>query len=65
MSRIDDIAIIEALLRLPYGRHSPYCSTAPRHEVGRTVVPVWAECDCGRDALDRLRYEEHDHAQSE
>lgn len=69
MKRQDDITAIEKALRLPSGRHSPYCATAMRHEGGATIVPVWAYCDCGRDALDRLRYEgyeemEDDHARS-
>lgn len=53
-ARRDDIAMIERSLRLVPGRHAPTCEGIVRHEGGRTLIPIWPSCDCGRDALDRL-----------
>lgn len=48
--RRDDIAEVERNLRLAPNCHAPTCACVPPDAWSWTG----AECDCGRDALDRL-----------
>ena len=54
MSRQDDIATIERNLRLTPNRHAPTCACVVRHVGGVSLYPIYATCDCGQAALNRL-----------